>query len=277
MLFRSNDLIVGADEEVFEMNNGCVCCTVRGDLIRILGGLTKRSGGFDGILIETTGLADPAPVAQTVFVDDEIRRKTKLDSIVTVVDALNVTKRLEDSHEAMEQVAFADVILLNKTDLVSAEDLAVVERRIRAINPTAIIHRTERCGVAVEEILGRRAFDLDRILAIEPEFLSDDDHDHDDAITSVSVRTDRPLDGTKIVGWLQRLVMERGVDLLRTKGILSVKDHEKRYVVQAVHMLIEGSFTTPWGREEVRESRLVFIGRELDADALRRQFEACIA
>ena len=140
-----NDLVVNADEEVFEMNNGCICCTVRGDLIRILGGLMKRQDGFDGILIETTGLADPAPVAQTFFVDEDVRRRTWLDSIVTVVDARHVVQRLEDSHEALEQIAFADVILLNKTDLVPADELAQVETRIRSINATAVIHHTQRC------------------------------------------------------------------------------------------------------------------------------------
>ena len=271
-----NDLVVNADEEVFEMNNGCICCTVRGDLIRILGGLMKRQGSFDGILIETTGLADPAPVAQTFFVDEDVRRRTWLDSIVTVVDR-HVVQRLEDSHEALEQIAFADVILLNKTDLVSADELAQVERRIRSINATAIIHRTQRCEVDLAAVLGRRAFDLDRILAIEPNFLSEDDHEHDDAVKSVCLRTDRPLDGARLTGWLQRMLAERGQDLLRTKGILSIAGQDKQFVVQAVHMLMEGNFTKPWDPNENRESRLVFIGRNIDGTELRQQFDACIA
>jgi G3E family GTPase len=272
-----NDLVVNADEEVFEMNNGCICCTVRGDLIRILGGLMKRQGSFDGILIETTGLADPAPVAQTFFVDEDVRRRTLLDSIVTVVDARHVVQRLDDSHEALEQIAFADVILLNKTDLVSADELAQVERRIRSINATAIIHRTERCEVDLAAVLERRAFDLDRILAIEPNFLSEDDHEHDDAVKSVCLRTDRPLDGTRLTSWLQRMLADRGQDLLRTKGILSIAGQDKQFVVQAVHMLMEGNLTKPWGPNEKRESRLVFIGRNIDAAELRQQFDACIA
>jgi G3E family GTPase len=165
-----NELIVSADEEVFEMNNGCICCTVRGDLIRIIGNLLKRQGQFDAILIETTGLADPAPVAQTFFVDQEVRERAALDSIVTVVDAKNLMARLNDSHEAAEQVAFADTILLNKTDLVTGEELARVEARIRAINPTATIHRTRRCEIPVDAILGRHSFDLNHILTIEPNF-----------------------------------------------------------------------------------------------------------
>ena len=272
-----NDLVVDADEEVFEMNNGCICCTVRGDLIRILGGLMKRSDKFDGILIETTGLADPAPVAQTFFVDDDVRQRTWLDSIITVVDARHVLQRLEDSHEALEQVAFADVILLNKTDLVTKDELATVKDRIRSINATAVIHHTERCGVSLDAVLGQRAFDLDRILAIEPEFLSEDDHEHDDAVTSLCLRSDRPLDGPRLTGWLQGMLAERGQDLLRTKGILSIAGQDKQFVVQAVHMLMEGNFTKPWNSDEPRESRLVFIGRNIDESELRQQFEACVA
>jgi G3E family GTPase len=272
-----NDLIVSADEEVFEMNNGCICCTVRGDLIRILGGLMKRRGQLDGILIETTGLADPAPVAQTFFVDEDVRRKTRLDAIVTVVDARHVDARLADSHEAAEQIAFADVILLNKTDLVSPPELQAVEQRIRAINPTAILHRTERCGVDLSAVLDRQAFDLNRILEIEPNFLAEDDHQHDDQVTSLCLSADRPLNGALLMPWLQRYLAEHGQDLLRTKGILALVGQDRRFVVQAVHMLLEGDFTTPWGAAEERRSRLVFIGRNLDAAALREAFAHCVA
>src|SRR6202521_4578787 len=183
-----NDLVVGADEEVFEMNNGCVCCTVRGDLVRIIDGLMRRKGRFDAIIVETTGLADPAPVAQTFFVDETVGGKTRLDAVVTVADAMWLKDRLKDAPEAKNQIAFADVILINKTDLVGAEDLREVEMRIRGINPYAKIHRTERCQIPLPEVLGRNAFDLDRILDIEPAFLEpegghdhhhDHDHDHD--------------------------------------------------------------------------------------------------
>src|SRR6059058_2466682 len=176
-----NDLVVGADEEVFEMNNGCICCTVRGDLIRIIDGLMRRKGKFDAIIVETTGLADPAPVAQTFFVDENVGRRTKLDAVVTVADAKWLKDRLKDAPEAKNQIAFADVILLNKTDLVSNAELAEVEARIRAINPYAKLHRTERCQVALSDVLERGAFDLDRILELEPEFLeAGDGHDHHD-------------------------------------------------------------------------------------------------
>ena len=174
-----NDLVIGADEEVFEMNNGCICCTVRGDLVRILDGLMRRKGRFDAIIVETTGLADPAPVAQTFFVDENVGRRTKLDAVVTVADAKWLNDRLKDAPEAKNQIAFADVILINKTDLVSAEELDEVEARIRGINPYAKVHKTERAQIPLSEVLGRNAFDLDRILDIEPEFLEGDGHDHD--------------------------------------------------------------------------------------------------
>jgi len=174
-----NDLIIGADEEVFEMNNGCVCCTVRGDLVRILDGLMKRKGKFDAIIVETTGLADPAPVAQTFFIDEEVGRKARLDAVVTVADAKWLTERLKDAPEAKNQIAFADVILLNKADLVTKDELAEVEGRIRAINPYARVIRTTKCDVPLDAVLDRGAFDLDRILALEPAFLESDEHDHD--------------------------------------------------------------------------------------------------
>ena len=158
-----------------------------------------------------------------------------------------------------------------------ADELAQVETRIRSINATAVIHRTQRCGVAIDTVLGRRAFDLDRILAIEPDFLSEDDHVHDDAVKSVCLRTDRPLDVTRLTEWLQRLLAERGQDFLRTKGILSIAGQDKQFVVQAVHMLMEGNYTKPWSPNENRESRLVFIGRNIDESELRQQFDACMA
>jgi G3E family GTPase len=273
-----NDLVVDTDEEVFEMNNGCICCTVRGDLIRIIGGLMKRKDKFDAILIETTGLADPGPVAQTFFVDEDVRDKTKLDAIVTVADAKHLLQRLEDSHEAEEQIAFADVILLNKTDLVSLDELAAVEQRIRGINPYAKLHKTERSAIALDHILGRNAFDLDRILTVEPDFLDEDhEHEHDDHVASISLISDAPLDSQKFFDWMQGVIAGNGVDILRMKGILNMKGDEERYVIQGVHMLVEGNHQRPWQPNENRQSRLVFIGRNLDHEALRRGFEACVA
>lgn len=270
-----NDLIVDADEEVFEMNNGCICCTVRGDLIRIIEGLMKRKGAFDAIIIETTGLADPAPVAQTFFVDDDVRARASLDAIVTVVDARHVLARLEDSHEAEEQIAFADVILLNKIDLVDTQELEQVRQRVRAINGQARLHETQNCVVPLEEVLERGAFDLDRILEIEPNFLSEDDHEHDDAITSVSLSSDAPIRPELFMPWLRKLTAEQGQDILRLKGVLDFIGEEQRYVVQGVHMLLDGDHQRDWKPDEVRNSRMVFIGRNLDLAALREGFEAC--
>jgi len=304
-----NDLIVDADEEVFEMNNGCVCCTVRGDLIRILSGLMKRKGGFDAIVVETTGLADPGPVAQTFFVDEDVRARTKLDSVTTVVDAKHVLLRLADSKEAREQIAFADQIVLNKTDLVSPQELATVEARLRRLNPLAPIHRAVRSDVPLDAILGRGGFDLDRVLEIEPAFLSPPhgeaghvhdehcghDHDHHDRhhgdhdhhsgghahedqdIRGVALTLTRPLDGRRVTQWLNDVLQTQGPDILRAKGILDVKGEDKRLVFQAVHMILDGEYQRAWKPEETRYSRMVFIGRNLDEASLRRGLEACAA
>jgi G3E family GTPase len=295
-----NDLIVGADEEVFEMSNGCVCCTVRGDLIRVVQGLAKRKGGFDAIVVETTGLADPGPVAQTFFVDEDVKARTQLDSVTTVVDAKHVQLRLDDSKEAREQIAFADQIVLNKTDLVSEAELVAVEARIRRLNPLAPIHRSERSNVPLEAILGRGGFDLSRMLELEPEFLNpahgeaghvhdehceDDHHDHhdhahhhhNDDIRGVALRLDRPLDSNKVSGWLSDLLARQGPDILRAKGILDVKDEDRRLVFQAVHMILEGDLQRPWRDGEERYSRMVFIGRNLDEAELKAGFEGCVA
>jgi len=236
-----NDLIVDADEEIFEMNNGCICCTVRGDLVRIIARLMRRSRPFDGIVVETTGLADPAPVAQTFFVDEDVRRKTKLDAIITVTDARHLLEQIDRAPEAQEQLAFADVVLVNKLDLVDAIGLATVERRIRSINPYAKIHRTERCGVDLAQILGQDAFNLDRILEVEPGFLTEEhEHEHDDRIGSLSLVADRPMKPNRFVPWIQDVTQRYGTDILRMKGIASIEDDDRQFVVQSVHMLIEG-------------------------------------
>ncbi len=274
-----NDLIVDSDEEVFEMNNGCICCTVRGDLIRILGGLMKRKEKFDAILIETTGLADPSPVVQTFFVDEDVKEKTKLDSITTVVDAKHIAQRLKESNEAVEQIAFADQILLNKVDLVTASELINVEKIIRSLNPLAPIHRTERCSIDLGKVLGRNAFDLAHALELKPHLLDGDghDHEHESGIASVSLSSALPLDGDRVTAWLRNLLTERGQDILRTKGILDVKNRDERFVFQAVHMVMEGDYQTAWKPGEKRYSRIVFIGRDLDEAELQRGFSACVA
>lgn len=292
-----NDLIVDADEEVFEMNNGCICCTVRGDLIRVLGGLMKRAGQFDGILVETTGLADPAPVAQTFFVDEDIAAKTKLDAIVTVVDARHLTDEIGKAPEAEEQIALADIIVLNKTDLVDEADLVTVEALVRRINPTVRVERAERSNVALDKILGLAAFDPDKILEEAPESLGDPVHDHDHPdhecgdhcdhdhahgthdphVTSFALRSETPMNPEKFFPWIQMVCQEFGIDLLRMKGILAFPDDDRRYVAQAVHMMLEGDHNRPWRDDEARVSRMVFIGRNLPRDIIEDGFEKCKA
>ncbi|MBF0664791.1 MAG: GTP-binding protein [Brevundimonas sp.] len=306
-----NDLVVGADEEVFEMNNGCVCCTVRGDLIRVVSGLMKRQRpgkpAFDAIIVETTGLADPGPVAQTFFVDEDVKAKTELDSVTALVDAKHVMARLDDSKEAREQVAFADRIILNKVDLASEAELAEVERRLRKLNPLAPITRATRADVPLDQVLGLSGFDLGRILDINPEFANpphgeeghvhdehcghdhphhghDHDHahgarghSHEDDIKGISLSLDRPMDGQKFTAWLDRLLGEQGQNILRAKGIIDVAGEDRRLVFQAVHMILEGDLQQPWGEKERRWSRAVFIGRELDEAQLKAGFEACAA
>ena len=269
-----NDLVVDTDEEVFEMNNGCICCTVRGDLIRIVGALMKRKTRFDGIIIETTGLANPAPVAQTFFVDEGVKARTRLDAIITVVDAKNLPARLLDSAEAAEQIAFADVIVLNKIDLVTEAELEAVEAQIRAINRTTRIVRAEKSRVDIASLLDQGAFDLNRILERQPDFLDESEHSHNDDIGSMSFEAKRPIDPEKFNAWIGELLAQKGQDLLRTKGILSYAGEERRFAFQAVHMIADGDFIGPW-KGETRTSRIVFIGRNLNRPQLRRGFEAC--
>ena len=271
-----NDLVVDADEEVFEMNNGCICCTVRGDLIRILSGLMKRADKLDAIIVETTGLADPAPVAQTFFVDQDVADQTKLDAIVTVADAVHLSSQIVDHHEAEEQIAVGDVILLNKIDLVKENDLEQVKKRIRQINPFAKIINTTKCGVPLNEILDLDAFSLKRVLEVEPDFLeSDHDHEHDDDVTSISFVSDTPLDMEKFQTWFSKLLQTKGQDILRTKGILDFTDETDRYVFQGVHMLMDASPMGKWPEGKKRTTRLVFIGRNLESMNLKEGFENC--
>jgi len=273
-----NDLVVAADEEVFEMNNGCICCTVRGDLIRIIDGLMKRHNRFDAILVETTGLADPAPVAQTFFVDEDVQSKTKLDAIVTVVDAKHLLGEIDKAHEAQEQLAFADIILLNKIDLVSGQDLAEVEVRIRKINPTASIQRSERCQVPLDQVIGRNAFDLDRVLELEPDFLEYfHNHEHDYHVTSFSLVSEKPLLPEPFFTWIQSVAQTFGIDMLRMKGIIAFEDDDDRYVMQGIHMLLEGNHQRVWKLDEKRLTRIVFIGRDLPRDTIENGFKQCVA
>jgi G3E family GTPase len=399
-----HELVVGADEEVFEMNNGCICCTVRGDLIRILPNLLKRKDKFDYILIETTGMADPGPVAQTFFVDDEMQSQLRLDGIVTLVDAKHLPQRLDDSNEAREQIAFADVILLNKTDLVEEPELAALEARIRAMNGAARMVRTENAVIPMDQILHVGGFDLGRAQTVDPKFLepeypfewagvyqlrageaelvvqpgpdatmnvlllpvsaanaegldavlrpatirfSEDalplaagandalaadalyelalpqsegryrvaipadgtyalltehraldeyllaleqagmevapshthvfkpDHVHDQSVSSVGIAEFGQVDSDKFNPWLQNIIRTQGQDIFRMKGVLNVKDQDKRWVFQGVHMLVTGQIDRPWGDAE-RRNLLIFIGRNLDRKALTEGFRSCL-
>jgi len=282
-----NELVVGADEEVFEMNNGCICCTVRGDLIRILEGLMKRKGKFDAIILETTGLADPAPVAQTFFVDEDVRAAARLDAVVTVADAKWLAARLRDAPEAKNQIAFADVIILNKIDLVSPAELREVEARIRAINPYAQLYPAKKCDVALDAVLDRRAFDLDRILDIEPKFLEVEDHDHDhdhglkhyhdEDMQSIAIRHEGDLDPNRFMPWINQLTQSLCPNILRCKGIVAMKGDPKRFVFQGVHMMLDGETQREWKPGEKRESKVVFIGRDLDEELIRKGFLGCAA
>ena len=272
-----NDLIIGADEEVFEMNNGCICCTVRGDLIRIIEGLMKRRGKFDAIIVETTGLADPAPVAQTFFVDEEVGARTKLDAVVTVVDAKFLSAQLKDAPEAKNQLAFADIIVLNKTALVSADELQDVRSKIRALNPYAKLIETQRCAVALRDVLEQNAFDLERILDIEPEFLeAGHHHHHDEEVQSFAISHDGLVDPKKFLPWINNLTQTDGPNILRCKGIMAFPNEPKRFVFQGVHMILDGDVQQDWRADEKRQCRLVFIGRDLDEKRIRAGFAQTI-
>ncbi len=398
------ELVINAEEEIFEMNNGCICCTVRGDLIRILGNLMKRRDRFDAILIETTGMADPGPVAQTFFVDEEMQGKLRLDGIVTVVDAKHVWNHIDDSDEVKEQIAFADVILLNKIDLVTPHELEHLEARIKGMNAAAKVYRTQDSLVEMDKILNVGGFDLARALEVDPKFLepeypfewggvydltpglyewimqpgpdpsmgvcllpmdrasaeardaavmdavlafSDEipretadgkpitpgkhltelqlgdgisrfpitveapsafalftehhpdefsaslsgpegvveplhaheykpDHEHDEEVTSVGIEVGGDLDARKLNRWMSGLLQEKGVDIFRSKGVLSIEGDPDRYVFQGVHMLFDGRPDRPWG-DDPRKNRMIFIGRNLDRESLVAGFRSCLA
>jgi G3E family GTPase len=270
-----HQIIVNADEEIFEMNNGCICCTVRGDLIRIIGNLMKRREKFDHLVIETTGLADPAPVIQTFFMDEDVQSQTNLDSVVTVVDAKHIWQHWE-AEEAQEQIAFADVVLLNKTDLVTPAELDELERRIRSMNALAKIYRTRNAELEMDALLGIGAFDLNRALEIDPEFLNETAHEHDETVSSVAIVESGELDGNKLNEWLGELLQTQGPDIFRMKGILTIAGEDQRFVFQGVHMLFDGRADRPWKSNEERKNELVFIGRNLDEAQLREDFRACL-
>lgn len=303
-------LVIGADEEIFEMNNGCICCTVRGDLIRIIGNLMRRRNKFDHLLIETTGLADPGPVVQTFFMDEDIHRQVALDAVVTVVDAKHIQQHWGD-REILEQIGFADVILLNKTDLVTPEELEELEAKIKHLNVLARVDRvqlnqtdTEAIESSINKVLNVGGFDLNRILEKNPEFLvaqvADDhnhehdhdhhehdhdhhehDHDHhhhihDEEVGSVSILEAGEVNPYKFQAWISELLRTQGQDIFRSKGIINLTGSEERLVFQGVHMQFDATRDRPWKEKETRKNQLVFIGRHLESEKLREGFLGCL-
>ncbi|KAG2491408.1 hypothetical protein HYH03_010199 [Edaphochlamys debaryana] len=283
-------LLINAKEEILEMNNGCICCTVRGDLIKMLGKLAKRKPAIEAVLVETTGLADPAPVAQTFFVDEAIQERFRLDAIITMVDAKHLIQHLDDEkpegveNEAVEQLAFADRVILNKLDLVTAEEKEEVVKRIKGINAGAEILECTRADIDLKRILDVGAFSLERVMASEPDFLKADgaDHQHDTSVTSVGIELEGELDMEKLNDWMSTLLRERGNDLFRSKGLLCMKDSDEKYVFQGIHMLMAFASSAEgvgkaWQKGEKRVNRLVFIGRNLNREELNAGFRACLA
>ncbi|HJZ93883.1 MAG TPA: GTP-binding protein [Gemmataceae bacterium] len=283
------DLVIGAEEEIFEMNNGCICCTVRGDLIRILGNLMKRKDRFDYVLIETTGLADPGPVVQTFFFDDELKEKVRLDGVVTVVDCRHVALHWGD-REVKQQIAFADVVLLNKTDLVPPAEVELLERRIKGMNATARVIRTQQAVTDVANLLDIQGFNLSRIEQIDPMAVEHEHHDcepgcdhpdhhhdhkHDESITSIGIELVGDLKANKLNEWFAQLMATRGPDLYRFKGVLALQGDPNRFVFQGVHMTLDATPGTEWGTAR-RVNKLIFIGKNLDRSAIEAGFRKCL-
>ncbi|HVC12975.1 MAG TPA: GTP-binding protein [Burkholderiales bacterium] len=276
-----NDILESSSEQIVEMNNGCICCTVRGDLIRILGDLKDRRAkgdlSFDRVIIETTGMADPGPVAQTFFTDEEVGNYYLLDSIITLVDAKHAARQLDEFHEAQEQVGFADRILMSKTDLVEEDEVRKLSERIRQMNPRAPIKKVHFGAAPLAEVLDVRGFNLNAILDLAPEFLSDIHHEHHDEVESFVYRADKPFDGDKLEQFLSGMIQVYGPDLLRYKGVLWMKGNPRRVVFQGVHMMMGGDLGKPWGKGEKKTSVMVFIGKKLPRDLFVAGLEQCLA
>jgi G3E family GTPase len=274
------DLVMSTTEDLVELNNGCLCCTVRGDLTRALAALERRRADFGAVLIETSGLADPAAIAQTLLLEDVHRFEgLRFDSIITVVDAANIPRQMDQSRVAVSQIALADVVLLNKTDLVEPPALRALETRLRAVNACAIIHPVERCALPASLLLNRSAFSLDAPPRLEFARLPEKADEHTwggDEVGSVSLSSRRPLDPEEFMAWMQELLREKSADLLRAKGLLAFVDEPRRFVFHGVLGTMDGDVQRPWGATEVRESKLVLIGRNLDTAGLQRRFEACL-
>lgn len=282
-----NILVESSEESIIEVMNGCICCTVRGDLTEVLNNMHDRIKDFDGVIIETTGLADPAPVAQTFFADERVAENYNLDGIITVVDAKHIIQHLDDEkpegieNESVEQLAFADRIMLNKIDLVDEDELANVESRIKSINGFAPIFHTQNSIIDPKELINIGAFDLEKTLEMDPEFLdTESEHEHDDRVTSTSMKFEGELNVNKLERYIGKLMREDGENLFRYKGVLAVKGVDEKYVFQGVHMLFGGDYSRDiglWKEGETRECRFVFIGKDLDHEALQKGLLECQA
>ena len=282
-----NILVESSEESIIEVMNGCICCTVRGDLTEVLNNMHDRIKDFDGVIIETTGLADPAPVAQTFFADERVAENYNLDGIITVVDAKHIIQHLDDEkpegieNESVEQLAFADRIMLNKIDLVDEDELANVESRIKSINGFAPIFHTQNSIIDPKELINIGAFDLEKTLEMDPEFLdTESEHEHDDRVTSTSMKFEGELNVNKLERYIGKLMREDGENLFRYKGVLAVKGVDEKYVFQGVHMLFGGDYSREiglWKEGETRECRFVFIGKDLDHEALQKGLLDCQA
>lgn len=265
------------DEQLIEFNNGCLCCTVRGDLIETISRLREKNNELDAIIIETTGLADPAPVASTFFVSEDIRNDTRLDSFITVVDAFNIEKNLDQSEEAKEQVAFADIIILNKTDIADESILVRVEEKLRKLNPLARLIRSSYSKVDLSQLLNVNAFQLEAKLQVDPEFLNDHEHEHDPSISSFVLRENAPIDMNKFMSWMAPILQQEGDKYLRTKGVFNAKGFDEKVVFQSVRMLTTMARFDEWKNDEIRCTEFVVIGRDLDRDFLVEGFNRCVS
>lgn len=284
-----HDLVIGADDDIFEMNNGCICCSIKGDLIATLNRLMERHDKFDSILIESTGLASPGPIAQAFLLEDKINHSLKLDGIVTLVDALHFWKQLDEIDVAWEQIAFSNVLLLNKIDLVSTEEVTKIDTRIRSINPTARIFQTQNAEINLDEILNIGGFDLSpgepfadddqNPFGLNQALAGKDAHDgHSHAgseIISVSITFEGEIDRGRFVNWLQMLLIMEGMDVMRAKGILNLQGSDKRHIFQSVFMMFDGKDDRLWG-DDSRVNKMVFIGRDLDRQCLEEGVQGCL-
>lgn len=274
-------LLQNPDEQIVELNNGCICCTVRGDLVRILGDLRQRREAgdiaFDRVIIETTGMADPSPVAQTFFIDDDVAGYYLLDAVVTVVDSRHGDRQLDEHREAQEQVAFADRLLMSKPDLTTDEERERLRARLLRMNPRASIRTVNFGDAPIDEILDIRGFNLNAILDIDPDFLDDDEHTHSDAVTSFVFRSKKAFDPAKLEDFLSGLIQVYGPDMLRYKGVLFMKGSDRQTVIQGVHDMMGADLGRRWKPGESRTSKMVFIGRNLPRELFLQGLEQCLA